>query len=477
MARHPDQKYLMLSFLSVSIAASLLGCKFDCQPSNSEDSMIFYKNDISLTFELGDESIINPFMGFSPDAYSDQDVEKCTLAYLDVTFKELEPEEGVFDFENIEKDNNLDKWRAQGKHIVFRFICDKPSHEAHFDIPDWLYDKIGGDGKVYDISYGKGFSPNYANEIFIEYHAKAIEELGKHFGQDSFFSYIELGSLGHWGEWHVNYEAGIPRIPSEDIREQYIKPYIQVFSFSKILMRRPFKAANSNGFGLFNDMAGDPESTEAWLDWIENGGDYSQANEKNALVPMEAAWKTAPIGGEFTSSLAMDWMLKTNIAETASLLAKSHTTFLGPKIADLKGNSFNDDILYRQGIDSVIKSMGYRLGIIKADISKPKSDGTAMIELTWINKGVAPLYFDLPVKLYVLDQNNNTVSTAEINVNLSKLLTDDKIKTKTVFSFGGLESGYKICVGIIDPLTNKPAVKLINKAEIIKSMMLIYEKH
>ncbi len=82
--------------------------------------------------------------------------------------------------------------------------------EPHRDIPDWLYEKTK-DGKDYDISYGKGYSPNYANRVFTEAHAKAVAALGKRFGQDTFFSYVELGSLGHWGEWHIKTGEGLVR--------------------------------------------------------------------------------------------------------------------------------------------------------------------------------------------------------------------------------------------------------------------------
>lgn len=77
-------------------------------------------------------------------------------------------------------------------------FCDLPGDEPHRDIPDWLYEKTK-DGKDYDISYGKGYSPNYANRVFIEAHAKAIAALGKRFGQDTFFSYVELGRPGTLG--------------------------------------------------------------------------------------------------------------------------------------------------------------------------------------------------------------------------------------------------------------------------------------
>ena len=154
----------------------------------------------SKTCTYGDTGEVynNPMMGFAPNADYVEAVGNNTLVYVDVTWRELEPLEGVYDYEGIEEDNFLEMWRRLGKKVVFRFMCDEPSDVEHMDIPDWLYEKTG-DGTFYDTGYGKGYSPNYANETFIEAHARAIENLGRRYGQDSFFCFIELGSVGHWG--------------------------------------------------------------------------------------------------------------------------------------------------------------------------------------------------------------------------------------------------------------------------------------
>ena len=120
-------------------------------------------------------------------------------------------------------------------------------------------------------------------------------------------------------------------MPGEAVRRQYIAPYLTAFPHAKILMRRPFVDAKKENFGLFNDMAGDRESTEEWLDWIANGGDYAQAGETDALVAMPSVWETAPVGGEFTSRYSFAELLGPRLQETAALVRRSHTTFLGPK--------------------------------------------------------------------------------------------------------------------------------------------------
>lgn len=141
------------------------------------------------------------------------------------------------------KRKSVFRWRSEGKHLVLRFICDDPGDESHTDIPDWLYRETGKDGDWYDNDYGKGFAPDYSNTTMIRRHTQAVKAMGERWGSDPLISYIELGSLGHWGEWHVNYGAGIRRLPLEEVREQYVKVWPEAFPNAMILMRRPFCSA------------------------------------------------------------------------------------------------------------------------------------------------------------------------------------------------------------------------------------------
>ena len=67
-------------------------------------------------------------------------------------------------------------------------------------------------------------------------------------------------------------------------------------------------------------MAGHPEDTKTWIEWIENGGVYDQTGETDVIVPMNSFWKKAPVGGELNSSISMRRMLVKNLNETAELM-------------------------------------------------------------------------------------------------------------------------------------------------------------
>ena len=418
-------------------------------------------------YERTEEVFGNPLMGYAPCAWNTTVSDDVSLLYMDITWAELEPEEGQYNWESIDKENQLSRWRKEGKHIVLRFVCDVPGQEKHMDIPEWLYEKTDHEGTWYDVEFGKGFAPDYNNEEMIRYHAKAVEALGEHLGKDGLISYIELGSLGHWGEWHVNYSAGIQRLPNEAVRKQYVVPWTGAFPDAMLLMRRPFSHASEYGMGLYNDMAGHPDETEVWLREIENGGDLSQTDEKNALISMHDFWKAAPVGGELTSSFSMEDLLETNLDQTAALIRESHTTFLGPHVANNQ---------YLQGYHTVLKNMGYRLRISEAVLSN-KLKGTKL-SMTWANDGTAPFYKDWPVWVYVTDENGDTIEKKQVEMKLSSILPGESVKTeicletKKLVDLAGKK--YNIRIGVEDPMTGKENLRLAMKCRYMDGRNLLW---
>jgi hypothetical protein len=409
------------------------------------------------TFEMTQDPIANPLMGWAPWATIQESEQPYTLVYADLTWREFEPQEGIFDFKSFELKNQFERWRAEGKRVVFRFVLDVPGSEPHMDIPDWLYAKINGDGDFYDSDYGKGFAPNYANPILIEYHQKTIAALGERYAQDDFIAYIELGSIGHWGEWHVKSDSGIRSLPETEIRDIYVNHYLAAFPNTFLLMRRPFSISENNKIGFYNDMTADYSSTITWLGWIADGGSFDQTGESNALVALPDQWKIAPIGGEQTPSLKNTEVYFTSLSQTIELLRQSHTTFIGPN-GVYEGE---EDGSLQEGVDQVLSNIGYRLYIEKIKLPlKIHAKGPATIVITFSNGGVAPMYYQWPVFLYLFDDQNNLVNFFSIEMDVRSILPGDSSVVKYDLSVEGLKNGrYSLGIAIHDPKTNLPAVQ------------------
>lgn len=400
-------------------------------------------NRINNHYKASNQVISNPLMGFAPRADSSEVEDWHQLVYIDVYWSDLEPQKGEFNWAAVEHQHQFERWRKSGKHAVFRFISDYPTKKAHKDIPDWLYEETK-DGTSYSNSYGQGYSPNYSNPDFLEAFNRVVEAMGERWGQDSFISYIELGVLGHWGEWHTSLEAKqAGAMPKEDIRDQYVRPWLTAFPNAKILMRRPFNIAAQEKLGLFNDVFGDEYETKRWLCWIKQGGDYDQLDEEDALSSMPKFWQTAPSGGEITSDKSMKELLTSDISATVQMLKDSHTTFLGPKIADKN--------ISESGYNDMLKNMGYRFFI--KDVHLTKDD---QLQLVIENKGVAPFYWKWPLNFYV--ETGKHELTIESDFDIRQVLPGRE-KTITLKLDESLQKNWdKISLGIVDPMTNKDAI-------------------
>ena len=129
MAKSQKQSLVLLGFgLLVIIAAGVW--------------MVFGRK--TQIYEKTEEIFGNPLMGYAPCAWEETIGEDISLLYMDITWAELEPEEGKYDWEKIERENQTDRWREEGKHLVLRFVCDIPGEEKHMDIP-------------YSISFHNGY--------------------------------------------------------------------------------------------------------------------------------------------------------------------------------------------------------------------------------------------------------------------------------------------------------------------------------
>lgn len=421
---------------------------------------------LSKTYERSGEVFGNPLMGFAVQAEEPEIDDDVELVYLEITWREWESEMDLYNVDGIKKTYQLDRWRAEGKHVVLRFICDDPGSSRHMDIPDWLYTEMSNAGTFYNNSYGAGFSPDYTNPFMQQRHAAAVKAMGEAFGQDTFVSYVELGSLGHWGEWHTLFEDGIARMPSEEIRQIYIDPWKTAFPHAKIMMREPFAAAQRDGFGLYNDMIGADVDTQYWLDTIHDGGKYDQTlDETDVLVPMQEFWKTVPSGGEITSSISMDVLMTTEFKTTLSHIVNGHTTFCGPKTAPSE---------YIHSYQQMLDNMGYKLTIDHAELKD--SDGSLMMTMMWTNNGAAPMYWNWPVYIYVKDMNNATMEKIAVGLELTSLLPGSSVTTTTVFDYP-TQADTSTCtfwVGIEDPMTIKPAVRLDMDADQMDGMTRLF---
>lgn len=441
-------RYKMIVYIGI-IAVALI-----CFGARSY--VVFAKeNTVTVSVPQSVAPVTNPLKGFAAWGENYRKDPWVSFAYVPVYWSELEPEEGKYDFKALEERCHFEQWKQDGVRLIFRVVSDSPSSETHMDIPQWLYEKMNGAGDWYDNSYGKGFSPDYRNRIFKEAHTRLIQALAAQYGQNPQVAFWQLGSLGHWGEWHVNESAGIERFPFQTVTDSYVRDYLNCIDASKLLLRRPYEIGANSQMGLYNDSFGQ-KSHEMWLSWIADGYISDQNGEE--LTGMPDFWRYAPSGGEFATSQEENWYFSdVQFPVTLDFLHRSHTTFLGPNAP--KYEDCNDETAKK--IEVLLQQMGYSLGIRQCTLTNLRRPGNIEGTLIWENTGIAPMYENWPVRLELKNADGDIIWSKEYESRLMDWGPGTHTWTVMLDGTGGIPHGsYRLYAGIIDPLTQTPGVAL-----------------
>lgn len=399
---------------------------------------------ITVSYKLDPTVMKNPLMGFAPDARNTAQCEQTDLVFILLRWADWEPARGVYDIDALESNYDILRWKEAHKHAVLRFVCDVPSQEDHLDIPEWLYEATG-DGTHYDTELGKGYSPNYANQQFLDAHQKAIQNLAEYCNRDGFVAFVELGSLGHWGEWHALDADGRSLMPDSDICEAYIQTYVEHLENALLLTRRNYQSAVEECLGFYNDMTGNLEATAEWLDWMREGGSQATQGKPLEMVSIQDTGRQVPVGGEFASDIPMEEIMGEDIGEVLASITSAKMTFLGPNLPDLTDE---ENAVAR---DSILRRMGYRITPTELRARYSFSKKSLEIRLTMKNAGDAGFYFDWPVMLYVYDADKQPVYWETLALDLRNLNTHDELTVETtVPSIDEIKDEFYIGIAITD---------------------------
>lgn len=387
-----------------------------------------------------------PLKGWAPYATAGEIHQPYSMVFFYASWKELEPIEGQYEFEKWEKE----AWahpRAQGKHVIFRIYMDYPDKEP--GIPEWLLEK--GVGTQEYSQHGGGLTPNYNHPEMRKSLAKFIAALGKRYNQNPRVAFIQLGLLGHWGEWHTYPQT--ERFADQTTTKIVVESYRKAFPDKMLMARYPRGyAAIPRWLGFHDDMF--PADTQ-------NAKDWSFLNKLKASGQDEN-WKVAPMGGEMETFQAQKWMLP-QYQHTLKALLDGHFTWVGPYCPAIVETTERE---YLNHCQELVQRMGYDFHIRTYQHEKTIKQGDPVeLLLTGANQGVAPFYYKWPVRLALIDAQGEIVTTdTDLDI---RCWEPGEFKTLLTAPSSNLSPGiYRLGIGVIDPWTKKPRLQFSSQMEL-----------
>ena len=367
-----------------------------------------------------------------------------SLAYCDASWKQLEPTEGNYDFADWEA-AKWDSPNAAGRHVVLRVWADYPN--APSGMPDWLLAKGIKMTAYNDPGIGKGLTPDYNNPQLVEAMVGLIAAMGKRYDHDPRVAFIELGLLGHWGEWHTYPHPEL--FASDATQQRIIEAYHAAFP-DKVL-----EARTANGYA----------GTQAWIGYHDDlFPQDTDGNENWKFLPVirqsgrTENWQVAAIGGEMDPGNAKTWLGPSfdNLQQT---IRASHDTWNGPYCPAQDDNSSPEFISRSQ---EAVREMGYQYTLKSLTYQPEIKQGQALqLSLSGENQGVAPFYYPWTVEVALIDMAHHVAQIVPVSADIRTWQPGNFHLTAT----SGLHvkpGRYGIGLGIVDPYTGKPAIAFAN---------------
>ena len=409
---------------------------------------------VTATPRETDELLANPGMGWQTFyRLADEDPNLAGLpsgaAYIRFYWRQLEPEEGKIDFALL--DDLLAHGRRVGQKLGFRVMVAATGEQSRSGAPDWLREK-GCPGFEYMYgSEGPYWVPDFEAPMFKEAHYRLIRELGKRYNGHPDVDYVDIGSVGLWGEWHMS-GTGLD-VPSLGTRLEIVDEYLKAFPDTPKLMligdADCMRQATSSGCGWRADCLGDMGGFSP--DWNHMRDMYPAAVAESGSAD---AWKKAPVAWETCWDMRK-WVEEGwDIRHIFDYALEYHASYVNNKSAPIPEGA-------RGEVERLLVRLGYRLVLRSAEHEAGAGAGGGLtVKMRWENVGVAPPYRDYRLAFRLTDaagRSEVVVTTTSIK---GWLPGEIAVTEQARIPEGMAKGKCQLAVGLVDAATKAPAVKL-----------------
>jgi hypothetical protein len=370
------------------------------------------------------EALINPGMGWTLHFYSNlienygsqldasdtlDEWPGLSVIYLRVPWSFLEPTEGEFNWALF--DTPAQRWIAKGKKIAMRVTCcESWLRDA---TPKWVQD-AGAKGIEFEegkgaIAGGALWEPDYQDPIFLAKLENFLTAMARRYDGNPNVAFVDVGSFGMWGEAHTVFSSKVSEAKTLEIVKLHIDLHSKHFKRTLLAISDDAAGATKPGTHL-------PATDYALLQGVT-------IRDDSILVSMKVPWYHADLAQAFWPRLPVilehehfggiksrnKWSGDTLLAAVEAYHASYMSIHGWPR-----------EVLdeWRDAITRINRRLGYRIQL--QEITWPEEVRLGepfLVETTWANTGVAPLYGGGFWSLTLRDQKGGLAS-AHVDENL-----------------------------------------------------------
>lgn len=322
--------------------------------------------------------------------------------YLRLAWSYLEPAEGKYNWILI--DSIIDRWVKWGHTISFRITCKET--EIVYATPEWVR-RAGARGRFVDhpdLSV-KAWAPDYEDPVFLQKLANFHKAFAARYDGKPWVEYIDIGSIGDWGEGHTAY-SGWKDVPVSAVKK-HIDLYKKYYQHSTLIISDDFIGQRNNDDGAdyeiyryclksglgFRDDSGNVE----WYKTLGFGPSCIRTPELYSKV-----YKNIPVvleSDHYGDALKNGMWGDGSGFEKA--VRETHATVIGFHYYPREW--LNDNRAYAVRLANLSGYWYFPKFAMLPDTLRLRSNSN-YIRLTWENHGVAPAYHRYSVQVQLVNK-------------------------------------------------------------------------
>ncbi|MBP5617908.1 MAG: DUF4832 domain-containing protein [Clostridia bacterium] len=369
--------------------------------------------------------------------------------YLRLPWSVLEPEEGKFNWDVIDKVAN--DFTAKGVGVAFRITCKEEGSYCPYATPEWVK-KAGAAGKMIDDSkdgkHYESWEPDYGDAIFLAKLDNFHKAFAARYAGKDYVRYIDVGSYGTYGEGH-NINSSNKTWPW-DVIKQHFDIYAKYYPNDLVTVSDDFvgggyvRSAGANGQKIRDYVLAHGWS---WRDDSINGvstvKSYADTDSVRSPFLFEEVWQTGDVVLELEH---YSWVIaespkdnKVNLWNNGSILKaaskRTHAAYAGWH-GFIEDFMVDGNIAYAEEMNNLL---GYWFFLDKMDVAYTGSRWTC--RFSWRNEGFANAHKTYDLDLILTDAKGRDAVFNFKDFDCTKIMPGESLTTTNTVDLGDLASG------------------------------------
>ena len=373
----------------------------------------------------------------APNAAGKVDFPDSSVAYFRWFWNQLEPQQGQYHWEIV--DSALEEAHRHGQTLDIRLM----PYDERDPLPQWYRDSGARRINKPTDKDGNIWSPDSADPLYYKFWTTLVREAARRYDGNPYLDAVDIATVGYWGEgWG-------PYLPDLATQEALIDVYFEAFQHTTLIGHE----AGVMGYDAFvyEVKRGTGWRADCWGNLASPMGHsidyYPVLLARSGL--QDIAWRQGPVSLE-TCGTPGSWQRSGfDLHFILEQALQWHTSTV-----NIKSTKIPDE--WKPAYEEFQKKLGYRFVLSRLVYPRRVKAGAMMaVSMLWNNVGVAPVYREYQVAIQIGG------AVIPVPGDVRKWVPGNWLYEGNVYVDDALKQGnYRFRVGILDPRTGKPAIRL-----------------